>query len=164
MTAMTSFTAGSSSPLRVTGTNGRFSFDVRTWFSASKVGIHTIRPHPPETAAMCSTAAALIPPTVRFSATPPNTSIPGHDLANQIGQAGRRIVVILQHDGALFPRMRELGHVNGVDRSRAVVGIAVHVDVDRSFEETGTIERPARSARWAPRREPQARTGRERDR
>ena len=77
MTAMTSFTAGSSSPFFVTGTNGRFSFETRTWFSASNVGIQTMRPQPPETAAMCSTAAALIPPTVRFSATPPKTSMPG---------------------------------------------------------------------------------------
>ena len=48
----------------------------------------------------------------------------GHDLANQIGQAGRGVVVILQNDRPLLPRLRELGDVDGVDRSRPIVGVS----------------------------------------
>ncbi len=66
--------------MRDVATNGRFSFEYRTWFSASNVDIHTSRPHPPDTCVMCSTAAGFMPPTVRFRSTPPNTSMPGTSL------------------------------------------------------------------------------------
>ena len=59
MIAITLSYSGSSSPLRETLTNGRFSFEKRTWFSASNVGIQTMRPQPPVTCVMCSTAAAI---------------------------------------------------------------------------------------------------------
>ena len=50
-----------------------FSFENRTWFSASKVGIQTTRPRPPSIIVMRSTAAGLTPPTLRFFAWAPPT-------------------------------------------------------------------------------------------
>ena len=64
----------------------------------------------------------------------------GHDRANEIGQAGRRVVVVLEDDGSLLPRLREPGRLNGVERPRTVVGIAVHVDVNRAFEQSRAID------------------------
>ena len=73
MIASTCFTSGSSSPLRVTATNGPFGlFDSRTSFSPSPAGIQTMRPGSPlMCVAMNSTAAGLMLPSARLSTKPP---------------------------------------------------------------------------------------------
>ncbi len=58
----------------------------------------------------------------------------GHDLANQKGQSGGGVVVVLQHDRTQPARLRQLGDFDRVDRSRSIVRITVHVDVDRAVE------------------------------
>src|SRR6185503_16054832 len=50
---------------------------VLTCLSDSKVGSQTTLPRLPYTRCIHSTASGLMPPTARFSTTPPNTSMPG---------------------------------------------------------------------------------------
>ena len=105
ITSMRFFTSGSNSPFREMGTNFGDSggirnahlrfFDMKSgvaklaWPATSgghgqgpsMVGISTIRPHPPWTWANSSTAATLIPPTVKLSGMRPNTSRVGSTCA-----------------------------------------------------------------------------------
>jgi len=53
------------------------SLRILCWLSASKVGSHTTLPRPPDMRWNHSTASGFTPPTARFSAIPPHTSIPG---------------------------------------------------------------------------------------
>src|ERR1035438_9929340 len=59
--AIASLTSGRSAPFFDTATNGRSCLEYRTWFSASKVGIHTTRPSPPFMSTMRSMAAGFTP-------------------------------------------------------------------------------------------------------
>ena len=111
MTAMTSFTAGSSSPFCVTGTNGRFSFEV------THLVLGVERRHPDDAAPAAGDGGHVLdgggvdPADRQVQRDAAEHLDAGHDLANEVGQAGRRVVVVLQDDGALLPRVREPGHL-----------------------------------------------------
>jgi hypothetical protein len=64
-----------------------------------------------------------------------------HHLSYEIGRSRGRLVMILEHDRAHPARLGELGDVDGMNRSRSIVGIAVDVNVDRARQ------RPRRSRR-----------------
>ena len=87
-------------PLRDTLTNGRFSFEKRTWFSASNVDIQTMRPQPPATCVMCSTAAAIHAADGEIEVDAAEHLEAGRRLAREIGEAGGGIVVVLEDDAA----------------------------------------------------------------
>ena len=61
----------------------------RTWFSASKVDIQTMRPHPLDTRVICSTAAGLMPPIMRFQVDSPEDLHVGDQLAHHEDQTRR---------------------------------------------------------------------------
>lgn len=58
--------------------NGVFCLKVRTAYSASSVGIHTVRQRFPVVASAFSTAYVLsVAPVARFNTIEPKSSIPG---------------------------------------------------------------------------------------
>jgi hypothetical protein len=59
----------------------------------------------------------------------------GRGLSREKREAGRRVVVVLQHDRAHARRARLRRRFETVERSRHVVGIRVHVDVDRALQD-----------------------------
>ena len=118
----------------MTGTNGRFSFAVRTLFSESK------RRHPDDTSQPARDADHVLDRgrvdaadrTVQRNAA--QHLNPGSDPGNNPGKRGRRIVVVLQHDRAHASRLRQPGDLDGVNGARPIVGRAVDMDVDRPGE------------------------------
>jgi hypothetical protein len=63
-----------------------------------------------------------------------------HHFANQKCQSGSGVVVVLEHDRAHFARLCQFGDFDRVDRSRSIIRITVHVDVDGAVEQSSAID------------------------
>jgi hypothetical protein len=55
-----------------------------------------------------------------------------HFLPNDVGQRGGRFVMILQHEATHAAFFRKSREVDGIDRARPAVGIAVRVNVNHT--------------------------------
>lgn len=61
--------------------------------------------------------------------------------ANKVGNRCGRLPVILEHQAAQAPALRELRQIGGVDGSRHAVRIAVNMEVDYAVERLGPAGR-----------------------